>query len=254
MALKHLAPPSPTSQEKHSLSDFSGPVSGGVWNITDTITYSNLSTERITFTPLPMRLINPSEAIEMKSGASKDNFWFINSIVVGNLVDGSDKITQTTKVSPECRPGHWAYCKCTFHMQLQRNLSNHPCNIFSGKPPGFKSKVGSGAAQWRCDVPLKQTVWIKVQCSRSFFFFFSPSQHKNNWGTRWGQVYEERGREGGRMHDTRPLFLIIFGILLFPLKIFVQCLYMEVRDQKGLMMRWPNLQGHKPGPDQLLNH
>lgn len=60
-------------------------------------------------------------------------------------------------------------------------------------------------------------------------------------------------KEGGRIDDIRSLFLIISGILLFPLKIFVQCLYMEVRDQEGLMMRCPKLRGHKPGPDQLLN-
>lgn len=100
MALKHLAPPSPASQEKHSLSDFSGPVSGRVLNITDTITYSNLSAERITFTPLPPRLINTLEAAEMKSGASKDTFWLINSIVVGNLVAPRNTITQTTEVIP----------------------------------------------------------------------------------------------------------------------------------------------------------
>lgn len=100
MALKHLAPPCPASQEKHLLSDFSGPVSGSVLNITDTITYSNPSAERITFIPLPLCLINMSEAVEMKSGASKDTFWLINSIVVGNLVAGGNKITRTTEVIP----------------------------------------------------------------------------------------------------------------------------------------------------------
>lgn len=100
MALKHLAPTSPTSQEKHSLRDFSGPVSGGVLNIADIITYSNLSEERITFTPPSLCLINTSEAVEMKSGASEDTFWLINSTIVGNLVAGGNKITRTTEVVP----------------------------------------------------------------------------------------------------------------------------------------------------------